>query len=60
MSSIEIEIRRSKRLRFATHLDVIKNASAQAQEADSPLSIPIGQLAHGGGGGSCVDRKLQS
>jgi hypothetical protein len=46
MSSIEIEVRRSKRLRFATHLDVIKNASAQAQEADSPLSIPLGELAH--------------
>jgi hypothetical protein len=46
MSSIEIEIRRSKRLRFATHLEVIKNASAQAQEADSPLSIPFVELAH--------------
>jgi hypothetical protein len=46
MSSIEIEVRRNKRLRFATHLDVIRNASAQAQESDSPLSIPIGQLAH--------------
>jgi hypothetical protein len=46
MSSIEIEVRRSDRLRFATHLDVIKNASGQAQEADSPLSIPLGDLAH--------------
>ena len=57
MSSIEIEIRRSKRLRFATHLDVIKNASAQAQEADSPLSIPIGQLAHTFPGGKSVSLK---
>jgi hypothetical protein len=57
MSSIEIEIRRSKRLRFATHLDVIKNASVQAQEADSPLSIPIGQLAHTFPGGKSLSLK---
>jgi hypothetical protein len=46
MSSIEIEIRRNKRLRFATHLDVIKNVSTQAQGSDSPLSIPFGELAY--------------
>ena len=57
MSSIEIEIRQSKRLRFASHLDVIKNASAQAQEADSPLSIPIGQLAHTFPGGKSLSLK---
>ena len=57
MSSIEIEIRRSKSLRFATHLDVIKNASAQAQDSDTPLSIPIGQLAHTFAGGKTVSLK---
>jgi hypothetical protein len=57
MSSIEIEIRRSKRMQFATHLDVIKNASVQAQEADSPLSIPFGELVHTFPGGKSVSLK---
>jgi hypothetical protein len=46
MSSVEIEVRRSKCLRFVTHLEVIKNASAPAQYSDSPLSVPFGELAH--------------
>ena len=46
MSSIEIEIRRTKHVRFVSHLDVIGNASATSQEADSPLSIPFAQLSH--------------
>jgi hypothetical protein len=46
MSSIEIECRRNKQLSFVSHIDVIRNASAESQEADSPLSIPFEGLAH--------------
>jgi hypothetical protein len=46
MSSIEIEVRRTKHLRFVSHLDVISNASTASQEADSPLSIPVRFLFH--------------
>ena len=31
---------------FLSHLDILENASQEAQEAQSPLSIPIPDLAH--------------
>jgi hypothetical protein len=46
VSSIEIGVRRNVTLRYLTHLDIIKNASSEAQEAASPLSIPMRELAH--------------
>jgi hypothetical protein len=46
MSSIEIGIRRTRGLRFITHLDIIKNASDDARNAPSPFSVPIPELAH--------------
>ena len=45
-SSIEIGVRRANGLKFLTHLDILKNASREAQEAQSPLSIPIPELVH--------------
>jgi hypothetical protein len=33
MASLEIAIRQCRDLRFITHLDIIRNASAQAQRA---------------------------
>ena len=46
MSSIEIGVRRTPGFRFLTHLDIVKNASREAQEAQSPFSIPFPELAH--------------
>jgi len=46
MSSIEIGIRRSANLRFITHLDILGHASVEAQNAASPLSIPLPKLQH--------------
>lgn len=46
MSSIEIAIRRIPALRFVTHLDIVRHASPEAQNAHSPLSIPLPRLQH--------------
>jgi hypothetical protein len=46
MSSIEIDIRRTAGLRFLTHLDIVRHGSAEAQNAQSPLSIPLPRLQH--------------
>ena len=46
MSSIEVAARRIRSLRFITHLDILRSASPDAQDASSPLSIPIPQLSH--------------
>jgi hypothetical protein len=56
-SSIEIGARRANGLKFITHLDIIRNASQDAQEAQSPLSIPIPELAHTLGSGKHVTLK---
>ena len=55
MASLEIAIRQCRELRFITHLDIIRNASAQAQRAANPLSIPVPALAHTFRGGRSVD-----
>jgi hypothetical protein len=55
MASLEIAIRQHQELRFITHLDIVKNASATAQQADNPLSIPIPAIAHTFRGGRCVE-----
>lgn len=54
MSSIEIGIRRAPGLRFITHLDVVRHASPEAQNAPSPLSIPLARLQHTFAGGTTV------
>ena len=46
MSSIEIGIRRNAKLRFITHLDILSHASIEAQNAQSPLSVPLPKLQH--------------
>lgn len=46
MSSIEIAIRRIPALRFITHLDIVRHASPEAQNAHSPLSIPLPRLQY--------------
>jgi hypothetical protein len=46
MSSIEIDVRRAQHARFISHLDIIKNASSEAQNATSPLSLPVSELSH--------------
>lgn len=46
VSSIEIAARRIPALRFITHLDILKSASSDAQNAVSPLSIPIPEISH--------------
>ncbi len=46
MSSLEIAVRERRDLRFITHVDIIRNASAEACVAASPLSIPIPALVH--------------
>jgi hypothetical protein len=46
MSSIEIDVRRAKGVEFISHLDIVKNASAEARNAPSPLSIPIPEISH--------------
>ena len=46
MSSIEIAVRRGRKVRFITHLDIIKNASREAQDAERPFAIPFPELAH--------------
>jgi hypothetical protein len=46
MSSIEIGIRRTAKLTFISHLDIMRHASAEAQNAPSPLSIPLPTLGH--------------
>jgi hypothetical protein len=43
-ASIEIEMRRH--LKFASHIDILKTASPEAQNDHSPLSIPIPKLSH--------------
>ena len=45
-SSIEIGVRKQGALQFLTHLNIVKNASREAQDAQSPLSIPIPELVH--------------
>ena len=45
-SSIEIAVRRSASLSYVTHIDILKNASPEAQGASSPLSIPVPQISH--------------
>jgi hypothetical protein len=45
-ASLEIAIRQCRDIRFITHLDIVRNASAQAQQAVSPLSIPVPAIAH--------------
>ena len=45
-SSIEIGVRRANGLKFLSHLDILRNASREALEAQSPLSIPIPELVH--------------
>jgi len=54
MSSIEIGIRRVPNLTFITHLDIIQHASAEAQNAQSPLSIPLPRLHHSFADGKTV------
>jgi hypothetical protein len=54
MSSIEVGIRRERKLTFITHLDIIRHASVQAQNAQSPLSIPLPRLQHSFAGGRTV------
>jgi len=54
MSSIEIAVRRSVDLRFITHLDIVRHASSEARDAQSPLSIPIPRLQHTFAGGALV------
>jgi hypothetical protein len=54
MSSIEIAIRRVPYLRFITHLDIIRHASIDAQNAASPLSIPLPKVEHPFRGGPSV------
>jgi hypothetical protein len=54
MSSIEISIRRTHGLRFITHLDLVRHASLEAQNAQSPLSIPLPRLQHTFAGGATV------
>jgi hypothetical protein len=46
MASLEIAIRQCRELRFITHIDIIRNASVDAQRAASPLSIPVPAIAH--------------
>src|SRR3984957_1236609 len=46
MSSIEIGIRRTGNVSFITHLDALRYASSEAQNAASPLSIPLPGLEH--------------
>ncbi|PIT02752.1 hypothetical protein TSA1_19835 [Bradyrhizobium nitroreducens] len=46
MSSIEIGVRRKANLRFISHLEILRHASSEAQNAQSPLSIPLPQLRH--------------
>jgi hypothetical protein len=46
MSSIEIDIRRTRGLEFISHLDVVRNGSREARNAPSPLSIPIPEISH--------------
>jgi hypothetical protein len=46
MSSIEIDVRRTKGIEFISHLDIVKNASTEARNAPSPLSIPIPEISH--------------
>jgi hypothetical protein len=55
MASLEIAIRQCRDLRFITHLDIVRNASAQAQRAANPLTIPVPALAHTFQGGRSVD-----
>jgi hypothetical protein len=54
MSSIEIAIRRTRGLRFITHLDIVRHASPEARNAHSPLSIPLPLLQHSFVGGTTV------
>jgi hypothetical protein len=54
MSSIEIGIRRAPELRFITHLDIVRHASLEAQNAQSPLSIPLPRLQHTFAGGTMI------
>jgi hypothetical protein len=41
-------------LRFITHLDIIRHASTEVQDAASPLSIPLPKLEHAFPGGPSV------
>jgi hypothetical protein len=51
MSSIEIDVRRAKGVEFIAHLDIVKNASSEARNATSPLSLPIPEISHTFGSG---------
>ncbi len=55
MASLEIAVRQRRDLRFITHLDIVRNASAQAQRAANPLSIPVPAIAHAFRGGRSVE-----
>jgi hypothetical protein len=55
MASLEIAIRQCRDLRFITHIDIVKNASAEAQCSASPLSIPVPAIAHTFQGGRRVE-----
>ena len=55
MASLEIAVRQCRELRFITHIEIVRNGSAQAQRAANPLSIPIPLIAHTFQGGRRVE-----
>jgi hypothetical protein len=55
MASLEIAVRQCRYLRFITHLDIVRNASGQAQRAANPLSIPVPAIKHAFQGGRSVE-----
>jgi len=55
MASLEIAIRRYPELQFITHIDILRNASDEAQRAANPLSIPVPAIAHTFQGGRRVE-----
>ncbi len=57
MASLEIAVRRDPAVRFISHLDILRSASSEAQNATSPLSIPIPEIAHSFASGPRVSLK---
>lgn len=55
MSSLEIAIRQCRDLKFLSHIDIVGNASAQAQRAANPLSILVPRISHTFRNGRCVE-----
>jgi hypothetical protein len=55
MASLEIAIRQCPELCFITHLDIIGNASVEAQRAVDPLSIPVPAISHSFRSGQSVE-----